>query len=205
MKKSELKQLIKEELINAINEGGSFTGNESREYNISPRIQSSSGGPTDTFKTPYIVIWLNGGSPIYIKLAKEPDNKILKKFADVLANELEGAIKNTLKFLPKDIKGKQMPAQSKKQQQFMGMVHAVQTGKLDPNKVTNKVKKTAKGMTKKAAKDFASTKHDNLPEKSKNEESLRNVIREIIIDILNEEYSIMTGKFINDLEKFLAS
>jgi len=97
-----------------------------------------------------------------------------------------------------------MPAQSKKQQQFMGMVHAVQTGKLDPSKVSSKVKKTAKGMTKKAAKDFASTKHDNLPEKSKNEESIRNAIREIIIDTLNEEYSIMTGKFINDLEKFLA-
>jgi hypothetical protein len=106
MKKSELKKLIKEELINAINEGGSFNGNESREYNISPRVQSSSGGPTDQFKTPYIAIWLNGGSPIYIKLAKEPDNKILKKFADALANELEVAVKNTLKFLPKDVKGK---------------------------------------------------------------------------------------------------
>ena len=53
-------------------------------------------------------------------------------------------------------------AVSKAQQKFMGMVHAVQKGKMKaPSK---DVANTAKGMTKKAAKDFAATKHKGLPQ-----------------------------------------
>lgn len=57
-----------------------------------------------------------------------------------------------------------MPAKSKAQQKFMGMVHASQKGEMKPK---GAVAKTAKSMTKKAATDFASTKHKNLPEKLK--------------------------------------
>ena len=53
-----------------------------------------------------------------------------------------------------------MPAVSKAQQKFMGMVHAAQKGEMKP---TGAVKKAAKSMTKKAATDFASTKHKGLP------------------------------------------
>jgi len=54
-------------------------------------------------------------------------------------------------------------AVSKQQQKFMGMVHAVQKGKMKaPSK---EIAKTAKGMTKKAAHDFAATKHKGLPTK----------------------------------------
>ena len=59
-------------------------------------------------------------------------------------------------------------AVSKAQQKFMGMVHATQKGEKAPSK---EVAKAAKGMSKKAAKDFASTKHKGLPEK-KTEESI---------------------------------
>jgi len=55
-----------------------------------------------------------------------------------------------------------MPATSKKQQRFMGMVHAAKKGE---KPASAKVAKAAKGMTKKAAKDFATTKHKGLPEK----------------------------------------
>jgi len=54
-------------------------------------------------------------------------------------------------------------AVSKKQQRFMGMVHATQKGEKAPSKAVAKV---AKEMPKKAAKDFASTKQKGLPEKA---------------------------------------
>jgi hypothetical protein len=55
-------------------------------------------------------------------------------------------------------------AVSKKQQKFMGMVHAAQKGEKPASK---EVAKVAKGMGKKDAEDFAKTKHKGLPEKAK--------------------------------------
>jgi hypothetical protein len=57
-------------------------------------------------------------------------------------------------------------AVSKKQQKFMGMVHATQKGEKAPSK---EVAKVAKTMKKGDAEDFASTKHKGLPEKKKPE------------------------------------
>jgi hypothetical protein len=57
-------------------------------------------------------------------------------------------------------------ATSKKQQKFMGMVHAAQKGE---KPASGAVAKVAKEMPEKAAKDFASTKHKGLPEKKKPE------------------------------------
>jgi phage anti-repressor protein len=57
-------------------------------------------------------------------------------------------------------------AVSKKQQKFMGMVHAAQKGERPASK---EVAKAAKGMGKKDAEDFAKTKHKGLPEKAKKE------------------------------------
>jgi len=55
-----------------------------------------------------------------------------------------------------------MPARSKKQQQFMGMVRQCQkTGDC----ASETVRKAAKNMKKKDVKDFAETKHKGLPEK----------------------------------------
>ena len=59
-----------------------------------------------------------------------------------------------------------MPAVSKAQQKFMGMVHAAQKGE---KPASAKVAKVAKKMKKKSAKDFASTKHKGLPYKVKQE------------------------------------
>ena len=58
-----------------------------------------------------------------------------------------------------------MPSKSKAQQRFMGMVHALNKGEMDPSDASPEVKKVAKSMKKKDAKDFASTKHKKLPEK----------------------------------------
>ena len=58
-----------------------------------------------------------------------------------------------------------MPSVSKKQQRFMGMVHAYQAGKL---KTTSKaIKKVAKSIDPDDALHFAKTKHKGLPEKIK--------------------------------------
>jgi hypothetical protein len=59
-------------------------------------------------------------------------------------------------------------AVSKKQQRFMGMVHATQKGEKAPSK---EVAKVAKSMGKKDAEDFASTKHKGLPEKKKSDDA----------------------------------
>lgn len=55
-------------------------------------------------------------------------------------------------------------AVSKKQQKFMGMVHAAQKGEKPASK---EVAKVAKSMGKKDVTDFAATKHKGLPEKVK--------------------------------------
>lgn len=57
-----------------------------------------------------------------------------------------------------------MPAKSKKQQKFFGMVHQCQkTGKC----ASPEVKNVAKSIDYDDADDFASTKHKGLPEKVK--------------------------------------
>lgn len=52
-------------------------------------------------------------------------------------------------------------AVSKAQQRFMGMVHAAQQGETP---ASPEVAKAAKGMSKKAAKDYAQTSHKGLPD-----------------------------------------
>lgn len=67
-------------------------------------------------------------------------------------------------------------AKSKKQQKFMGMVYAAKKGEKPASKA---VAKAAKGMSKKAAKDFAKTKHKGLPEKVKKKKANETVGRDM--------------------------
>jgi hypothetical protein len=57
-----------------------------------------------------------------------------------------------------------MPAQSKAQQRFFGMVHAYQTGKLSGDKASKSVKRVAKTISPDDAKKYASTSHGELSE-----------------------------------------
>ena len=78
-----------------------------------------------------------------------------------------------------------MPAQSKAQQRFMGMVHAVQKGDMDaPSK---EVEKAADSMTKKAAKDYASTSHKGLPNKKENMKITKERLKELVKEVMTEE------------------
>jgi len=81
-----------------------------------------------------------------------------------------------------------MPAVSKAQQRFMGMVHAAQKG--DMENPSPEVSKAADSMSDKDAKDFASTSHKGLPDKkteyiNKLKEIIRNMVRERMIDEMN--------------------
>ena len=71
-----------------------------------------------------------------------------------------------------------MPAKSKAQQRFMGMVRATQKGE-EP--ASAKVAKAAQSMDPKDTEDFASTKHKGLPEKKREEQKLREMIRDMIV------------------------
>ena len=58
-----------------------------------------------------------------------------------------------------------MPAKSKQQQKFMGLVHAYKKGEVPASKVSKAVKDAAKSMSNKSVKKYAKTKHDELPKK----------------------------------------
>ena len=51
----------------------------------------------------------------------------------------------------------------------MGLVHAYKKGEVPASKVSKAVKDAAKSMKKKSTKKFASTKHDDLPNKVRSE------------------------------------
>lgn len=57
-----------------------------------------------------------------------------------------------------------MPSESKSQQRYFGMVRAIQEGKLNPRKVSPKMRQTAKEISPQAAHEFAHTKRQGLPE-----------------------------------------
>ena len=64
-----------------------------------------------------------------------------------------------------------MPALSKKQQRFFGIVRATQKGEQSPT--TPETAKAAEDMKKTDVKKFASTKHKGLPEKKVTSEELK--------------------------------
>jgi hypothetical protein len=81
-----------------------------------------------------------------------------------------------------------MPAVSKAQQRFMGMVHAAQKG--DMENPSPEVAKVAADMSDKDAKDFASTKHKGLPNKKEEQikqlkEKIRQLVREKMMGEMN--------------------
>ena len=66
---------------------------------------------------------------------------------------------------------------SRAQQRFMGMVYAAKKGETP---ASPEVAKAASGMSKKAAKDFAKTEHEGLPEKKEEVTLVQKIIEELI-------------------------
>ena len=86
-------------------------------------------------------------------------------FEESIEEELEEEMNDDLKEMMR-LSGLPLneKAASKQQQKFMGMVHAMQKGEKVKG-ASAELKAAAKGMSKKDAKDFASTKHKGLPKK----------------------------------------
>jgi hypothetical protein len=95
-----------------------------------------------------------------------------------------------------------MPAQSKSQQRFFGVVKAMQKGDI-PKK--GKAGKIAKQMSKDDVDDFASTKHKGKPEKVKKEQKVENYIKKMVRQELNKINETLpnkvTDKFKNLVDK----
>ena len=72
-----------------------------------------------------------------------------------------------------------MPAVSKKQQKFFGIVRSIQKGEQAPT--TPETAKAAADMKKGDVKKFASTKHKGLPEKKKIEEDkqIKKIVKQL--------------------------
>ncbi len=60
-----------------------------------------------------------------------------------------------------------MPAKSKSQQRFFGIVRSLQKGEISPSSVGGGAKEVAKTMSVSDVKDFAETKRSLLPLKAK--------------------------------------
>ena len=81
-----------------------------------------------------------------------------------------------------------MPAKSKAQQRFFGVVKGIQKG----GKGTGKAKKAAKDMSPEDVDDFASTKHDGLPSRVKREQKVRRLIKKMVGEVFEELNSKVT-------------
>ena len=72
-----------------------------------------------------------------------------------------------------------MPALSKKQQKFMGIVRSIQKGEQPASKFTKKAQDVAKDMEKKSVKKFASTKHKGLPMKKEQQYGTGDIVKDV--------------------------
>jgi hypothetical protein len=82
-------------------------------------------------------------------------------------------------------------ALSRAQQRFMGMVYAAKKGETP---ASPEVAKAASGMSKKAARDFAKTKHEGLPEKKEETKEEVSLVQKII-----SEFSPLSEGKLDDL------
>jgi len=74
-----------------------------------------------------------------------------------------------------------VPAASKQQQKFMGIVRAIQKGDVPASKFSKAAQKAAKSMSKGSVKKYAATKHDDLPKK----------VKEMYESVLNENPAVI--------------
>lgn len=102
------------------------------------------------------------------EMNKEDDIEFITKKSKVYNDDdLNNMNDQNIQIIKNDLKTRKLDeeAKSKQQQKFMGMVRSVQKGETKPSEVSKSVRKAAKEMKPEDVKDFASTKHDDLPEK----------------------------------------
>ena len=129
-----------------------------------------------------IAVALYGGKKLYDELVKAKDEKDLKKLFNEFepdTNDLDN-LEKELAELEKEYQNMKEPVEekavSKKQQQFFGIVRAMQKGDMKKGGEAGEV---AKDMKKSDVKKFASTKHKGLPKKKKSESYTRDQLPQI--------------------------
>jgi hypothetical protein len=88
-----------------------------------------------------------------------------------------------------------MPAKSQQQQKLFGLALAVKRGEVPRSEASDEVLDIVDSMSEKKIRDFAKTKHSELPVKIENyimkvEDYIRGIVREIMIDDTISELSI---------------
>lgn len=79
-----------------------------------------------------------------------------------------------------------MPSKSQKQQKLFGLALSVKRGNTPRKDVSNEVLKIVDSMSEDKIKDYAETKHKDVPNKVETIEYIRNVVREMIQEKMNE-------------------
>ena len=86
-----------------------------------------------------------------------------------------------------------MPAVSKQQQKFMGLVLAYKRGEVPASKVSKNVKQVAASMSEKELEKYAGTKHKGLPNKAESvkmtetkKSKIRKMVKETVTKFLRE-------------------
>jgi len=87
-----------------------------------------------------------------------------------------------------------MPALSKKQQKFMGIVRSIQKGEQPASKFDKDARDAAKDMKKSSVKKFAGTKHKGLPVKKEILGKLKELIKQEL-----SEYTYGVGDVVKDV------
>ena len=214
----------KEEEMNGVHESHFKVGDEVICKNSGMEGEVVKVGPEEKGK--YYTVKREDGkkvkyAPDELKLEDEDENEGMKESLDPVGQEdsdidNDGDVDKSDKYLHKRRKaiGKAIKkrrvkedlelsekAVSKKQQKFMGMVHAVKKGEMKAP--SPEVAKAASSITGKEAKKFASTKHKGLPEKkySKNESTQFYDWREEFFEQMNGEVDSETAKKVTDNRK----
>ena len=88
-----------------------------------------------------------------------------------------------------------MPAKSKQQQKFMGIVRAIQKGEAPASKFSKAAQKLAKSMKKSSVKKYAKTKHDDLPNKVKEDRDYKDEYKKFQSSTKAKKYRAELNKY----------
>ena len=88
-----------------------------------------------------------------------------------------------------------MPSVSKKQQKFMGIVRSIQKGEQPASKFSKSAQKAAKKMKKSSVKKYAKTKHDDLPNKVKEDRDYKDEYKKFQSSTKAKKYRAELNKY----------
>jgi len=173
------------------------TGNEIKKYMKSKWNTDVRASKVGTGKSMRVVGKIPNDFRAFVIKKFEPNAKIMDKnnidYGNIRGNYVSLRVGEWDELLKEDIQEK---AVSKQQQKFFGLVRAIQKGKASGSP---EAEKTARDMSKKDVKDFASTKHKGLPKKVQQEGKLLKRIKELKNNTVSEEWEFDANTLLQQL------